>query len=681
MRKLRARPVVTPKHRLAARQQKAVLAAVQSGAGSLRAETPQTLSDWARDHFKLVGESSHQKGGWEAWPFQLGWMDAFSNDEIESVTVQKSKRVGYTKSVVAFIAYNVAHRRRKQAVWQPTDDDRDQFVKAEVDPALDTVPAVVAARRAGSQRASTIGFKPFRDSVLYALGGKAARAYRRITVAVAILDEWDGFDQVVEKSSDPGTLARGRLEGAPYPKFVGGSTPRVRGLSHTERARLAADVDLRYCITCPHCGIEHPLAWGGKGLSHGFKWDKGRPETVRHVCPHCRGSITQGEYLEAWVGEWVCQRTGARYSPENGWRNLQGEPVRAPRHVAFQIWAGYSPQRAWPDIVREFEAAHATLSMGDTGPMAGFVNETLGETWEVDGDRIEHHVLQQRAERYDLGWCPRGVLKLTCGIDVQSSGRWELSVWGWGRGMESWLVAHTILEGNPAVPEDWHQVAAYLDRSFPVIGYAGTLGIDSTSIDSSNDTQAVYAFVREQSRKRRIQAIKGLSEPGKPIKCPATLQDVDWKGQRFPRGVKLWGVGVDTAKDLLHGQLAILPNEPGPTPGCVHFSDELQREFFEQLTAEQRILKRTPRGEAHVWVKRRARNEVLDCRNYATHAAYMLGLDRYTDAQWIAVEAVVHQLPIVDDTAPRPLIEPTPPARKPTTRPPTPQRPAFGRAW
>ena len=65
-------------------------------------------------------------------------------------------------------------------------------------------------------------------SVLHLLGGKAARAYRRITVAAAKLDELDGFVQQVEKSADPFTLAEGRLEGAPFPKIICGSTPRLK---------------------------------------------------------------------------------------------------------------------------------------------------------------------------------------------------------------------------------------------------------------------------------------------------------------------------------------------------------------------------------------------------------------------------------------------------------------------
>lgn len=624
------------RHRIAVETKQAIQSALRLGLESLRADPPQRLSDWAADHFKMAGESSHKKGAWESWPFQIGWMDAFSNDDIEHVDVQKSKRVGYTKTVTAFVAYNIAHRRRKQAVWQPTDDDRDSFVKSEIEPVLATVAAVRAARRRGKGTEDTIKFKAFRDSVAHFLGGKAARAYRRITVAVAILDEWSGFDQQIEKSSDPGTLAKGRLEGAPYPKFVGGSTPRIKGLCHVERSRLHADADMRYHIRCPHCQEEHPLYWGGKAVRHGFKWTKGEPETVRHVCPHCGAEISQGDYLRVWVGDWVCIRTGLRYTADQRWLDASGHPTRPPRHVAFQIWAGYSPQRTWADIVREFEQAHSALQEGQIGPMQGFVNETLGETWEIVGERTEEHALQARAESYPLHVVPAGGLVLTAGVDLQGN-RWEIGVWAWGRGLESWPIDHHVIEGNPADERDWVEVQQYLQRRYTQAWHGGSMGIEAISMDSGHHTQAVYNFVRSQAGRMKVYAIKGASEEGKPIKGVASSQDVTWRGQKWPRGVKLWVIGTDTAKDLLHGQLGI--EQPGP--GFIHFSDQLPREWYEQLTAEQRILVRTPTGEHHKWVKRRPRNEVLDCRNYALHAAYMLGLHTKKDVDWVRLEQAV----------------------------------------
>lgn len=625
----------------------AIKAAVRLGMDSLRAEPPQRLGDWARDHFKLAGESSHKKGDWVAWPFQIGILDFMGDDRIEELDVMKAKRVGYTKMLTANIAYNIAHKRRKQALWQPTDDDRDSFVKSEIDPILDPVTGVRAinkARRKGNTSAETIKYKPFRDSVLHLLGGKAARAYRRITVAWAGLDELSKFDSSIEKSGPPRGLARGRLEGAPYPKLVCGSTPLLRGLCHIETAVEEAEGLVRFHIDCPRCGADHPLLWGGPDKPFGFKWERGKPETVRHVCPHCRESITQADYLPAGVpltGTWVCERTGKRYGQDRTWRTLLGVACNPPRTLAVHVWTAYSPQRSWADIVKEFEDALVALERGDAGPRQLFANETLGETWELIGDRTDEHALQARAEDYLLCTVPKGCLMLTAGVDVQRN-RWEITVYGWGRGLESWVIDVTVIEGNPAVDEEWNAVTEHLQRRYVQDWHGGTLGISATSIDAGDQTQAVYNWVaKAQHILPQLRAIKGDGNEATPILGPSSLQEVNWRGKRIPRGIKLWRVGVDAAKDLLLGQLAI--DTAGP--GYVHFSKALPREFYEQLTAEQRVPAKVNGRDSFKWIKRRPRNEQLDNRNYATHAAMGLGLHKYSDAKWLQLEAIVQPEP------------------------------------
>lgn len=627
---------------------KAIKEAVALGLESLRADEPQSLSQWAAEHFKLAGESSHQKGGWVAWPFQIGVLDFMSDDRIKDLAVKKSKRVGYSKMITAFICYNIAHRRRKQALWQPTDDDRDSFVKSEIEPLLDPVngvPAVLAARKRDSRVEETIKYKPFRDSVLHLLGGKAARAYRRITVAVAILDEWTAFDQTVggtkeKNAGSPGSLAKGRLEGAAFPKFVGGSTPGIKGLCHVSRACEDADDEVDYLIECPHCREEHPLRWGGKEVRHGFKWERGKPETVRHVCPHCLESITQADYMPGgWplVGAWVCRRSEKRYGADQVWRDGSGNPCQPPASLGVHIWAAYSPQRAWSDIVDEFEKALRALSEGDAGPMTTFTNETLGEAWELKGESTDEHVLQARAEDYPLEVVPKGGLVLTAGVDVQRTW-WQINIWAWGRGLESWIVDRIIIQGNPASESDWAPVTEHLQRRYRQAWHGGSLGISAISIDSSDQTQAVYNYVRNhQHLLPNLRAIKGDTNDNRPILGPSSMQDVDHKGVKLKNGIKLWLVGVDNAKDLLLGQLALA----GPGPGYLHFSKHLPREYFEQLTAEQRILAKVQGKDAYKWVKRRQRNEDLDCRNYALHAAMAQGLHKYTDARWQQVEQLV----------------------------------------
>ena len=660
----------------------AIKRAIRLGMDGLKAEDRLRLADWAAESFVMAGESSQQKGGWSAWVFQIGMMDFMSDDRIEDLYVIKSKRVGYTKMVTAFVAYCVSHLRRNLALWQPTDDDRDSYVKSEIDPVLDQIESVRSARKTTARDTDTIKLKQFRHSVVHLLGGKAARAFRRITVAVAILDEWSKFDHRIEKTGDAKGLAKGRLEGAPYPKFIGGTTPLLKGLDQAETACELADGMVRFHIECPKCGADHPLTWGGKDKPHGFKWDEGKPETVRHVCPHCRQSITQGEYLKSsgvaegrWTsGAWVCEKTGRRYGADRVWRDSLGQPCRPPRSLGLHVWSAYSPQRSWVSIVQEFLEALASMAKGDLGPLQLFFNETLGETWELAGERSDEHELQRRAEPFALGTVPAGGLVLTAGIDVQRN-RWHVGVYAWGRGIESWTADRVVIDGNPANDEDWEQLTAYLQRRYKQAWHGGSLGLSGSSIDSSDQTHAVYNWVRKvQHLLPNVRAVKGSSEDHKPVLGPSSSQEVNWRGQRWPNGIKLWTVGVDTAKDLLLGQLAIEPPQVAgeAKPGCIHFSQDLPREFYEQITAEHRILVKVGGRDAYKWVKRRQRNEDLDCRNYALHAAFSLGLHNYTDRRWSQVEAAVQpaadlfNAPMPAPSAAAQTVTPLPPPRPAT---------------
>ena len=650
---------------------RAVVNAALAGLAPLRAEPPQTLSQWAADHFRLSAESSHTQGQWQAYPFQRGWMDAFSDDAIEEVTVRKSKRVGYTKTLVAFIAYNAAHRRRKQALWQPTDADRDSFVKSEVDPMLRDVAALRPVLLSGKE--DTLKLKQFMGSVLHTLGGKAARAFRRITVSVAMLDEASAFDLVVEKSIDPVEGARGRLEGAAFPKLVAGSTPRVKGVDHIETREANADALMRYHIVCPHCDAEHPLAWGGKDVRHGFKGGGlgGDDTPVRHLCPHCHGAINQGDYLRLWAaGAWVSACGNYRYGADACWRDAAGTVRAPPRHVAFHIWTAYSPQRSWADIVREFLEAKRKATEGQNGPLITFINETLGELWEEKVEKADEHALARRAEPYALKTVPLGGLVLVCGIDTQDD-RWEAVTWAIGRGEEMWCVDYAVIYGNPADEREWQEkLDPYLDTRFQHAS-GQVLRIEAAAVDTGGHfTHQAYNYCRQRER-RRVFAVRGDPQPSKKVKGKATIQDVNWRGKVLKRGVRLWYVGTDTAKDLIYGRMQVAK----PGPGCMHFSKDLPATFYPGITAESRVPVRTARGIDYRWVNtKRARNEPLDCTVYAIFCAHQLGLDVRTQREWDRIEQAVQ--PATGDlfSAPAVAVD-VPPDSAPTQPPPPPPVP------
>lgn len=627
--------------------------AVQRGLSPLAVPEPLRLSQWAAEHFYMSAESSYVEGRFHAFPYQVGIMDLMSNDDVEELDFKKSARVGYTKMLLAFIGYNATHRRRNQAVWQPTDDDSDEFCKTELDPMIRDVPIMqtVFPSFMMKHKDNTLRQKKFLGSMLHLRGGKAAKNYRRISVDVAIIDESDGFDVDVEGEGSPVTLSRKRTEGATFPKHIIGSTPKIKDWSLIDGRYQKADIRLSFHIRCPHCDQYHDLRWGAKDAAYGFKFFWSDPEnTVTHQCLCCGEHYTQADYLKAsGGGRW--QSEDGRWLDEEGrFRDPDGGIIPTPRHVGVYVWTAYSPRTTWAQIAREFVNAWEKARTGNKTEIKAFWNTTLGEPWEEAAEKADAHELQKRAEPFPLRTVPLGGLVLVAAVDVQDN-RFEIVVWAIGRGEESWTVDYQVLEANPALASDWDKLDAYLTTKFPHAA-GGALGIEAAAVDTQGHfTHQAYAFCRARTA-RRIYAIRGEPKQGQPIKGRSSLQDVNWNGKVIKSGVKVWAVGTDTAKDLIYGRLQIT----APGPGYMHFSKDLPSEFYHQLTAEHRVLQKTASGEVYRWVKIRPRNEVLDCTVYSIFAAYMLDLHRYTEQMWQRLENAVQ--PATRDM----FIQPVPPA-------------------
>ena len=73
--------------------------------------------------------------------------------------------------------------------------------------------------------------------------------------------------------------------------------------------------------------------------------------------------------------------------------------------------------------------------------------------------------------------------------------------------------------------------------------------------------------------------------------------------------------------------------------GFVHIPKSVTAEWVKQLVAEQLVTVRDRRGFSKLeWRQMRERNEALDCRVYARAAAWLLGIDRFDDAKFEALE-------------------------------------------
>lgn len=574
---------------------------------------PMTLDAWAQEHFYLSAESSYVEQRWQPWWFQRAIMACISNDDIKEINWRKSARVGYTKIILAAIGYFAQHKRRNQILWQPTDDDRDEFVKTELEPMLRDVKVMqsVFPSYLARHKDNTLQAKKFLGSIAHMKGGKAAKNYRRISADTAYLDEYDAFDANIEKEGDPGTLAGKRVEGATFPKLVIGTTPKLKGFSNIEKREKEADIFMTPHVPCPECGEYHEISWGGKEEPHGFKWSDNDPATVRHLCPHCGALISQAQYL-AIYGE-VC-----RYQADDGttldhsgeFRNACGDVIQAPEHIALYTWSAYSPNVSWVSICRDFLAANREAGEGKKEKLQAFVNTTRGEYWAEEFEQTDDNELRQRAEPFALERVPMSCVLLLAGIDTQPN-RLECNVWGYGRGCETWTIADRVFWGNPDEDDVWADLEEFLFETEFEHAAGTTLRIAGAAIDTrGHNTHAVYNWAAKHAR-RKVFAIAGRSGREKHIKDGASKVDIDWRGRLRKNGLVLWWVGTNHAKDLIHGRLQI--TKPGP--GYIHFSQDLSDEWFKQYTGEAR----TTNGKGiSTWTATRKRVEKLDCAVYST---------------------------------------------------------------
>jgi phage terminase large subunit GpA-like protein len=252
--------------------------------------------------------------------------------------------------------------------------------------------------------------------------------------------------------------------------------------------------------------------------------------------------------------------------------------------------------------------------------------------------------LAGQRDNWPAGTVPERGLILTAGADVQKD-RIEIDVWAWGRGLESWLVDHVVLEGGPGTPACWRALTDLLGRTW-VHSSGQPMTLTRLAIDTGYETSAVYAWARAAgfAQVAPVKGVEGFNRTS-PVTGPSYV-DATVAGKRLRRGARLWTVATSTFKAETYRFLR--QNRPTTVEltagasfpaGTVHLPGWADGEWLKQLTAEQLVTVRTKRGFARLeWQKLRERNEALDARIYARAAAWILGADRWPEARWQDLE-------------------------------------------
>jgi terminase, large subunit len=549
-----------------------------------------TLSEWADNYAYLSAESSAEGGRWHTLPYQKGVMDAITDPKIEQITVMKSARVGYSKILNHVAAYHIHQDPCPIMIVQPTIEDAQGYSKEEIAPMLRDTPCLrgVVSEAKSKDGANTILQKQFPGGSLSLVGANSPRGFRRVSRRVVLFDEIDGYPPSAGTEGDQIKLGIRRTEYYWNRKIVSGSTPTVKDFSRVERMFLQGN-QMRYFVPCPDCGHMQYLKWPN------IKWRDDDPSTASYACEGC------GVWVPHTKKRWMVERGEWRpTAPGNG------------KHVSFHIWAAYSysPNATWPNLVEEFLDAKS-----DAEQLKTFVNTVLGECWEDEyASKVGADALGERAakEEYKKGNVPSEALLLTIGCDCQDD-RLSLSVWGWGREEEGWLIDRIKLYGDPSRKEVWQQLDEVIQAPYPGDGDRQMKPIVIAIDSGGHHTMEVYQYARER-QSLGVIAIKGMSQKNKPPIGKASKVDLNAQGKTLKRGAQVFPVGSDTVKSLLFGRLK--HNDPGP--GYLHFYPTVESDYFEELTAEKQIMRFRNGFPERVWTKKSsARNEALDELVYA----------------------------------------------------------------
>jgi phage terminase large subunit GpA-like protein len=558
------------------------------------------VDEWADRYRKIPVEFASAPGDWhtERVPCMREVMKACSpGHPCKRVVLAKPVQSGGTEAAVLNVIGHAIHLApRSMIVTFPTIELAESFSKERLEPMIRLVPALndrVADVVSGPtvRDRSSVKSKRYPGGFLILTGANSVSGLSSRAVPMVLMDEVDACIENAGPGGNPTRLLAARATTFSDRKEIFLSSPLnapeesgiLQMWESSSRGRLETK--------CPECGAFQVLTW---------------------------------ERMDVEKALLACGECGA-YSGQHAWgetRWVHEEPLHAVQ--GFWFSGLNSPWLDWAsDLCAGYKEAERLARLGDDSLLKVFYNTKLARPYRAAGKRVEADLYRERREVYrahGLGAeIPEGVLVITAAVDVQDTFL-SYEVVGWGRFKESWGIEAGDIRGDPraASGDVWAALDKFVyNRLFKhengKLARVRILFIDS----GGHATSEVYRYVR--SRQPRAFAVKGVGGNGKAM-------IIGGRSRERSEGALLLRLGVDTLKDEFHSRLEV--SQPGP--GFCHWprgengSDicGYTQAYFDQLTAEERVLKHTAGGfTRYVWTKARtAANEAFDCRCYARAA-------------------------------------------------------------
>ena len=559
------------------------------------------VSQWAEENRFLSSETSSSTGKWknDKAPYQTEIMDAFTQRGVKKIVMMSGAQCGKSEIIMNMIGRCIDLEPAPIMMVQPTQDTAEEFSKRRVSSMIECCPVLKKKVSESKSRNSsnTIGFKMFPGGSLSIVSAASAPALRSKPIRFLFMDEVDGYPISVGGEGDPVELATVRTETFHNAKIVMVSTPTNEDTSRIyDEYRQGTQEE--WCVPCPACGAYSFMEFKDFQLDYEEYESAGKTQyIIKKIlwrCPNCQAEWKESQ-MRKQKGKWIARNERAL---EKGVRSFHLNSFSSP-------WAG------WRKIMNFWLNAK-----GDPEKEQAFTNLRLGDVWRGKDTKLTTpEELFARREDYSAE-VPDGVLVLTLGVDTQDN-RFEYEVVGWGRDEESWGIARGIIPGNPKHLNSaiWRDLDALIDRRW-IRRDGQAMKILVTFIDSGGHcTDEIYAGCAARVHKR-VFAIKGV--PGESKEYVTMSSQMKKKKNMY-----LFLIGVDSGKAAVHYSLGV--KQSGPYYSHFPAAEEAgyNRKYFEGLFAEKLEIRSRNGRQVLVWVRDKmvqARNEALDCRDYARAA-------------------------------------------------------------
>jgi len=591
------------------------------------------VSQWAATHRILAPAESSEPGPWNnvRTPYLAAIMDCCGDPRIIEIVIMKAAQVGVSEAVRNALAYWIGQDPGPALFVMPDEKSgRKVFTKRIVPMIRGT--AHLKTRLTGRPRDVTKHYVWLSNMSVNVGWAGSPESLATDPCRYVIFDETDKYPLFSGREADPISLGEDRVKTYRHrAKVLKISTPTTRQ-GYIWHEWESAPVQLRYHVSCPHCGKWQMISWSSirmgarpKGMDEDKDWAREvvEMELAWLECEHCGERIHDREkphLLER--GVWARDAEGLSAEEIEGTCGYTGvfwPQGKVPRKVAFHVPAVLSPWETFPELMARF-----ILARGIPEKMMDFRNSTLAEPFEQEGVTVRKNEFSVKVKadhppRILPAWT--GVVIATA--DTQKDHFW-LVVRAWGPGFHSRLLDY----GKVTSFEELHSRALETvfpgeDEDLPKLSSRILLidaGGGEVEGEDSSRTHQVYQFARrDQARVLPLRGFSVLTGRRSPQPFYVTRNLYTPPGQRRPIEVQYLRIDVNFYKDVLARRI----KGTSDAPDAWELHREVGDDYCLQMASEHKILVRRGSNQIFTWEKisMGAANHLWDCEVYQSAGA------------------------------------------------------------